>query len=205
MYKKTSKRDEQSRQSRMALYESASRLFAERGFNNVTVEELCADANLSTGAFYHYFKSKTEILTIYQVQLDEQYAAFYENTIKSDECASLLVPEKLRKMLKFILGCCVDRGVEYERIVYSHIIMDTGFSSAMIAPDRGYYTIMHELIASGQQEGSITDDITAEQIVDDITKLCRGCIVDWCVNGGKPDIYTHCERFIASYIRGIAK
>jgi TetR/AcrR family transcriptional regulator, transcriptional repressor for nem operon len=40
---------------------TAARLFLERSYHDVGVEELCAAANVRKGSFYHYFSSKAEL------------------------------------------------------------------------------------------------------------------------------------------------
>lgn len=40
---------------------TAARLFLERSYHNVGVEELCAVADVRKGSFYHYFSSKAEL------------------------------------------------------------------------------------------------------------------------------------------------
>ncbi len=42
---------------------TAARLFLDRSYHNVGVEELCAVADVRKGSFYHYFSSKAELAT----------------------------------------------------------------------------------------------------------------------------------------------
>ncbi|SEP06985.1 TetR/AcrR family transcriptional regulator [Pseudomonas sp. Snoq117.2] len=48
-------------QTRQRILESAARLFALRGFDAVGLDDLMADAGLTRGAFYHHFRTKTEV------------------------------------------------------------------------------------------------------------------------------------------------
>lgn len=41
---------------------TATRLFAERGFENTSVSSICEAANVSKGLLYHHFKNKNELL-----------------------------------------------------------------------------------------------------------------------------------------------
>lgn len=48
--------------ARVRLVASANTLFRDRGFSAVGVAELCADAGVNKGSFYHFFPSKRALL-----------------------------------------------------------------------------------------------------------------------------------------------
>ena len=48
--------------SRQALIEAGADLFRARGYNGVGIDELCAEAGLTRGAFYGHFDSKAALL-----------------------------------------------------------------------------------------------------------------------------------------------
>jgi TetR/AcrR family transcriptional regulator, transcriptional repressor for nem operon len=47
--------------ARDRIVSTAARLFLERSYHGVGVEELCAAADVRRGSFYHYFSSKNEL------------------------------------------------------------------------------------------------------------------------------------------------
>jgi len=51
-----------TRKKRDAVIGTALRLFTEKGYENVSVEEIIAATGTSKGTFYHYFRGKEEIL-----------------------------------------------------------------------------------------------------------------------------------------------
>ena len=46
---------------RMRIVQSARRLFNRRGFENVSVNQIMAAADLTRGGFYSYFRSKSDL------------------------------------------------------------------------------------------------------------------------------------------------
>lgn len=51
-----------TQKKRNIVIETALRMFMERGFEQVSVDEIIAETGISKGTFYHYFRSKDEIL-----------------------------------------------------------------------------------------------------------------------------------------------
>lgn len=51
-----------TRKKRDAVIETALQLFMEKGYENVSVDDIISATNTSKGTFYHYFKGKDEIL-----------------------------------------------------------------------------------------------------------------------------------------------
>src|SRR5512143_1204352 len=49
---------QRSEETRGRIMEAAIKLFSERGFYAASVDDICAEAGVSKGAFYHHFESK---------------------------------------------------------------------------------------------------------------------------------------------------
>jgi AcrR family transcriptional regulator len=64
-------RKEKQAHTRTCLMESARRIFARRGLDQASIDEVAADAGYTKGAFYANFKSKEEL---FLAMLDERFA-----------------------------------------------------------------------------------------------------------------------------------
>jgi TetR/AcrR family transcriptional repressor of nem operon len=53
--------DDQRERTRQRILDSAARLFALRGFEAVSLDDLMTEAGLTRGAFYHHFRTKTQV------------------------------------------------------------------------------------------------------------------------------------------------
>jgi len=74
-----------SAETRRAIFDSARRLFAERGYGEVTNKEVASTAGITTGALYHYVESKLDLYVEVHTDLqDRVYGRFNEAVSASD-------------------------------------------------------------------------------------------------------------------------
>src|SRR5262249_24994392 len=64
---------------RAEILDRAAALFIQHGYDNVSLNDLIADAGVSKGAFYHWFPSKDELITaLAERSARDQFAAIEE-------------------------------------------------------------------------------------------------------------------------------
>ena len=56
------RRDQQARETRAKLIETALQLFAEKGVDNTSIKDIARAAGVAQGLLYHYFASKEDLL-----------------------------------------------------------------------------------------------------------------------------------------------
>ena len=93
---------------RQQLIDAAWRCVADRGFQSLTVDEVCAEAGVSKGAFYLYFESKQDLL----LGLLEDEAAEIDAFMADLERADLGGVERLRRFTRVM----IERGDDPARL-----------------------------------------------------------------------------------------
>ena len=85
------------------LAESAFELFAARGFDEVTIDEIAAHVGVTKGSFYSHYKSKHEIV----LAACSHYYRRYQRRIQ-EELVPLTDPaERLRRVLEISVRTCI--------------------------------------------------------------------------------------------------
>lgn len=89
-------RHDPDQKTKQDILEAAMRLFSERGLENVNIEDVVKEVGVTRGAFYHYFKSREELIA------GVMYKSFEcDNTyLLADQQEGLNALEKLRFVIK---------------------------------------------------------------------------------------------------------
>ncbi|MEG0392648.1 MAG: TetR/AcrR family transcriptional regulator, partial [Anaerovoracaceae bacterium] len=72
-------RKKQSMETKQKIFDTAIQLFSSEPFEQVTINRICKDAGVTTGAFYHHFQSKEEILMIQYDNVDQTFSSLLED------------------------------------------------------------------------------------------------------------------------------
>ena len=82
---KMTSRQKQAMATKRKLFETAIELFAQKPYEQVTVQDICSAAGVSVGAYYHHFKSKSDIIDVGYLLFDQQTEEhFAENSFGSE-------------------------------------------------------------------------------------------------------------------------
>ncbi|MYW04642.1 TetR family transcriptional regulator [Streptomyces sp. SID3343] len=140
------------------LLRIASRMFAERGFESTSVQEIVAAAGVTKGAMYHYYASKDDLLVqIYHRMLEMQTERL--NTIAD---GSGPVVDRLREAAADVVVTTLDNlddAVVYFRSMH---LLAPDKQAEIRAERRRYHERFRALIEAGQAEGLLRSDVSAD-------------------------------------------
>ncbi|MEL7647109.1 MAG: TetR/AcrR family transcriptional regulator [Sedimentibacter sp.] len=205
MQKKSYKRQIQAQNTKERIKDCAIELFQEKGYYNTTVEEIAERAKSSIGGFYYHFKSKDEIMIFSMQVLDNKYTEFFNKILTDPKFSHLNAIEKIKAVMIYIVKQICSGGQEFARVSYSYFIRDEETRIMMVNHERKYFKIMEYLINKGKEEDLIQDNLAAKDVLDYITILIRGIVVDWCVNRNSYNIEVMCSSIIDLFLFGILK
>jgi len=198
---RSNRRAIQSQVTKQMLYESAMRLFRANGYYNTTVEDIASAAGISVGAFYYHFKCKEDVIFLMADELDKSYDDFYTMQLATPHRGSAL--DMLRATLLFMISRYCNWGREFATVSYSYIMREPEVSKRMLNEDRADRRILRNLVEMGQKEGCIRSDRTPRQIANDLVKVIRGAILDWCISGGDSDVNEYSGSYVETFLNGL--
>jgi len=188
--KKMTSRQSQAIKTRNKIYNTAFDLMKKKGFDNITIEDISKKAGVSVGAFYHYFKSKNDILFETYHRADEYFQEKVEGKLKSETSLDQIV-EYLVEYAKFAKMM----GIDFSKQLYN---TENKF---FIKKDRYMLTILQNIIRNGQEKNEIISDMSPEEITEYLFIAARGLVFDWCLYDGQYDLEQKMMSFFKRLIR----
>ena len=157
--------------------ESAIKLFSNQGFNKASVDDICSEAGISKGAFYHHFKSKQELF----LALLDGWLQSIDHAIQASKDKT--APETFQQMttaFPYIFKTAGD-GMPMFLEFWLQASRDKKIWDASIAPYRRYHKYFSTLIKKGVEEGSfvqVDPELASRMIVSTAMGLLLHSLLD---------------------------
>lgn len=173
---------QKSESSKKGILDAAVRLVLQKGFEATSIRDICKEAGLSIGAFYHHYPSKdalmNEAFLHFDVTLDEDAAAArYDELPPADAVREILVHQTV-----------FTAGMGYSVITQYYRALLQNQNRSAVSPERAYYQSVRRQVRRAQRQNIFTDAIPAEEIAELLIKFTRGSLVDWCLHDGVYDV-----------------
>lgn len=125
VYKKSDKTEIRKDEKRRLIFETAAKVFAEKGYHQTSVKDITDIAQISVGTFYLYFKNKEDLFEKLYDEMEqivkkiEDYAHKKQSKIPSERFASVVAAsiwayKKYRELTKILLIEAVGLNERFE-------------------------------------------------------------------------------------------
>lgn len=150
------------------LLAAATELFADKGFDATSVQEVVERAQVTKGALYHYFDSKQDLLyEIYHSIISVQLAELERILVAAGPPGQTL--RAIIVSLVETTAARVDQAVVFGREMHR---LDSGRLAAVRADRRRYHDLVRDVVARAQEAG----DFAAVADADTVTLVIFGVV-----------------------------
>ena len=198
MEKKISNRRKQALAMRGHIKSTATALFEEYGFDNVSMEEIAAAAGCSVGNIYHYFRNKDELSLQVTDHVDQVYGELWA-AYESDSSRSAM--EKLLDFAGKSLHISFQEEVLYKSFAHAVTYPEQGI--LQYKEDRVWFRMLNAFIEQCREEGSIPADYPADQILNALVAIHRGMLMQYRIEQGKFPLEEWGRNMAEAYLRGL--
>jgi AcrR family transcriptional regulator len=155
-------RKEKQAHTRSCLMKSAAKVFARRGLQQASIDEVTEDAGFTKGAFYANFKSKEEL---FLAMLDERFAQRLkeiDTAVASDETPEVQAQQAGADFVRFLSA---DRS--WQRLFFefaAYAARNDEFREELVTRHRALRERIAELYSRRAGEVGLTPPIPFEQV-----------------------------------------
>lgn len=172
--------------TRAAILETALAAFQAKGFDSVTVNEICTACGITKKTFYYHFPSKESALVAYYSESPPSKEALLVEMLRMDSCADRLwfLYQSLQKK-NMALGPALYRVI-VRHAMQSRDFMLSPYSSDWADSNRQNNFVL-DLIAQGQARGEFTRAFSPEILFWSYNCGAAGAALNWCAHDGQLD------------------
>ena len=191
--KSATKRTLRAQGTRRTIFDNAVELFAQYGYEKVTVDDIAARSGVSKGAFYHHFPTKESILVEQFDKIDDAYDAAFDAADPE-----LSATEQLRLLVDTMTDYCTRVcGIEVIRTVYAAQIAGSETTPILHNRSRRIYHYLRRIVDRGVERGEFSPALDREELTELLMRACRSLVYDWCLYGGEMDLVQEGRRFFS--------
>jgi AcrR family transcriptional regulator len=185
------KRQQQAKATKTALFDSAIKLFKEKGYDQVTVEDITTLAGTAKGSFYTYFRTKSDIIIEEFRTIDDYYQQFARN-LRRYEAGRDKVLAFTRAQMRYVRDKV---GIETLKLLYANNIMEPTTEKVLIDTSRYLHRLVRDLITEGQETGHFRTDVEADELALLFNRSFRSIFLDWAIANAGFDLIKEGMRF----------
>lgn len=194
--KDLSKQQLKSMETKARIFNAAKRILKKSGYEQLSIKNICEEAGVSNGSFYHHFKTKDDLLSYY---IEEQ------PSINPDLLDLPSSKEEAREAIVYVylnyVRYCRELGVEFMANYYTPKNQSL---NPLIRTERPYPIItVHNYLQKCIDAGIITLNDSLEHITTDIRMIVIGNVFEWCLKNGDADFEGNMRRCLENYLNGV--
>ena len=180
------RRKEQARQTEQAILRSALELSRVKSFDKVSIRDICRRAGITTGAFYHHFASKEDLLSRGFSPLD----TYLEEALRGHEDEPPV--DRLWRILSAYAHFTEEQGTELVARYYARRLSTP--SAASMDPTRFTLRAMLDCLREAEEQGLLAGGQSAEWVADFLFRHFRGMVIDWILHRGSYPLLPKLEQ-----------
>jgi AcrR family transcriptional regulator len=172
------RRERRAAETRLRLFRCALQLFAQRGFPNVTVEDITEAADVGKGTFFNYFESKDDVLGVMaEIQLGKVREALQQARAGKRSIQAIL------SHLFERVGEEPARSPELARALLSSFLASDRIRQSLARNLAEGRQMAAEIIEFGQQRGEINPKLKKDQVALHLQQTFLGTLLLWSLRG----------------------
>lgn len=188
-----SRQQQKSKETKERIFRAAKKILQKNGYEELSIKNICEEAGVSNGSFYHHFKTKDDLLSYYIEDQPNINPDLLDLPKSADEAKIAIIHVYLN-----YVEYCRDLGVEFMSGYYD--TKNQALNPA-IRTERPYPIItVQTYVEKAIKAGIIRINVEIEEFTTDIRMIVIGNVFEWCLRDGKADFEGNMRRSLGKYL-----
>ena len=194
--KELSKQQLKSQETKKKIFLAAKNILKKNGYESLSIKNICEEAGVSNGSFYHHFKTKDDLLSYYIEEQPSINSKFLESPFDVSDIKEVIIHVYLN-YVKY----CKELGVEFMANYYTPKNQSL---NPLKRTARSYPIVtVQEYLKQSIDAGILPSDLPLDEIITDIRMIVIGNVFEWCLKEGDTDFEGNMKRSLKNYLNGI--
>lgn len=185
-----------SQETKAKIFRAAKHILQKKGYEQLSIKNICEEAGVSNGSFYHHFKTKDDLLSYY---IEEQPG------IDPNLLDMPATPDEAKQAIVYVylnyVHYCQKLGVEFMANYYTPKNQSL---NPLIWSARPYPIVtVSDYLRKAIDAGVVSPSADLKDIATDIRMIVIGNVFEWCLKGGETDFEGNMKRSLETYLNGL--
>ena len=175
-----------SKNLREEIISTSYRMFKEKGYDNVKINDICKELGISKPTFYNHVKSKDELLQIFYSDIE---------TEMSKRIIEIIAQDNYWKQILCAFQIILSHSQEFGHDLYSQLfISNLKENQGTFDLQEGISNLMITLFEKAQEAKQIRNTKDPKELYFACAHLSFGYGIMWCLNNGSDDLLQNFEN-----------
>jgi len=190
------KQQQKSTETKARIFAAAKKILERDGYDKLSIKNICSEATVSNGSFYHHFKTKDDLLSYYIEEQPDPGLSAASIPVSPAEVKDTIIQVYLN-----YVHYCESLGTAFMANYYTPKNQSL---NPLIRTERPYpiVTVEHYLKKALEHE-IIFFSYPLTSVTTDIRMLVIGNVFEWCLKNGATDFSGNMERSLKLYLDGL--
>lgn len=188
-----SRQQQKSKETKERIFRAAKSILQKKGYEELSIKNICEEAGVSNGSFYHHFKTKDDLLSYYIEDQPNINPDLLDLPRNADEAKIAIIHVYLN-----YVEYCRELGVEFMAGYYD---TKNQALNPVIRTERPYPIVtVRTYVERAVGEGVIRLNVKLEEFTTDIRMIVIGNVFEWCLRDGEADFEGNMRRSLGKYL-----
>lgn len=187
------KQQKKSKETKERIFRAAKVILQKEGYERLSIKNICEEAGVSNGSFYHHFKTKDDLLSYYIEEQPGINPDLLDLPKNADEARIAIIHVYLN-----YVAYCRDLGVAFVSGYYN---TKNQALNPETRTERNYPIItVQNYVEKAVEAGIISLNLPIEEFTTDIRMIVIGNVFEWCLRSETVDFEGNMRRSLNKYL-----